>query len=132
MTDNLFFLILTSINTSYVSVLNTPYVSTYHFYTSKKDGTTSFIELSSSYSHTSLNNIYALYTLYIDDELICSATQQVLPSKENPHKKLKLTNAEKLEALLKACSAKILQQELKSHQMHMLKTFVNDIQQKSN
>lgn len=124
MTNKLFTLLTHVIPISFVSVSNSQNLTSYSFHIPNEPGEDTLVKLTSSYAYTGPKNIYAKYQLYLDEELIATATRPVINDKKIPFPKLTgLTPADQLETLLYMCSLKVIQQEYDSHITHMLKTF---------
>ena len=134
MTDTLFYFLFTIIPTRYISVQNSPTESIYSFEYIDENGDLTVFELYSLYSHTDQKNSYVRYELYVDEELVATATRAVFDKKaaKPTSRTRRVTLAEKLETLITMCSQKVIQQEFESHTRHMLKSFVNTSNQKVN
>ena len=128
MTNKLFSLLYNIIPKTYVSVENNSYISCYYFYLPRGIGEDAYVEISCGYSHIDNKNAYAKYQLYIDDELLYEAfkpiaLEQLINKDAKQIYEEKNELADKLEKLLELCSTQIIVQEMKSRNMHMLKTF---------
>lgn len=131
MTDALFFLLCNTIPKTFVSVNNDETFSKYYFYMPSGIAEDAFVEIICSYSYTDPKNSYAKYQLYIDGSLISNAIQPVFTKKRKYKISANMSEAERLETLLKVCSNKVILQEFGSHKTHMLKTFLNPFKQKT-
>ncbi len=123
MNENIFNFLKYVIPICYISVSNTTTETAYNFDININDYDY-FVTIYISYSHTTQDNVYIKYSLYLDDNLIETVYKPVL-KKTKPNR----ATAEKLnqmETLIKACSKKIIQQEIKSRKNGMfLKSVLN-------
>lgn len=114
-----------AISYNYISVYNSSQKTVYLF-DLYIDGHKDLIELTSEYSHSSLNNIYIKYSLLVNNMPVLTATRNLIDTKE-VKKHLQVNPvAKRLEKLIKACSSKLVQQEINSQKNHMLKGIYND------
>ena len=132
MTDAMFDFLYLQIPKSYISVINNVMGTVYSFDYIDPNGELVHFDLTCAYSHAGTKNVYAMYELTADSELIASAIKPVFDRGTKPKTMPRhLTLADKLESLLLLCSMKIIEQEYTCHSRHMLKTFINDFNQKS-
>lgn len=118
MTEEIFLILLANIPHSLVSVLNTPEISAYNFefYIDQQYFS---VDLISSYSNTTTENVYVKYEVILNKTLIERQYYPILnTNKQNISKK-----AKQIKTLLEMCSRQVIAQELQSRKMHMLKTF---------
>ena len=118
MTEEIFLVLMASIPHSLVSVLNTPEISAYNFefYIDQQYFS---VDLISSYSNTTTENVYVKYEVILNKTLIERQYYPILnTNKQNISKK-----AKQIKTLLEMCSRQVIAQELQSRKMHMLKTF---------
>lgn len=130
MSDDLFTLLLLAIQKTFISVENTDTGSSYYFIL-RDDSEIQEIELQCLYSHTDEKNTYAKCNFYVNGFLLEEAFIPVFQGKK-PQKFNKLTISAKLEILLKACSQKVIRQEIECQKFNMLKTFKKNSKQRSN
>lgn len=124
MNQKLFKLLQTIIPRSFISVENLPELTSYSF--EYEDGEQSlFVNISSEFSHATSNNIYIVYTLYIDGVARASGTKPLLPQKGNT-KTRNSAIATDLEFLMRLCSTKIIMQELEGQKTNMLKSLIGN------
>lgn len=114
-----------AISYTYISVYNSSQKTVYLF-DLYIDGHKDLIELTSEYSHSSLNNIYIKYSLLVNNMPVLTATRNLIDTKEEKKHLQENPVAKRLEILIKACSAKLVQQEINSQKNHMLKGIYND------
>ncbi|HIU65331.1 MAG TPA: hypothetical protein IAC63_01685 [Candidatus Enterousia avicola] len=130
MSDDLFTLLLLAIQKTFISVENTDTGSSYYFIL-RDDSEIQEIELQCLYSHTDEKNTYAKCNFYVNGFLLEEAFIPVFQGKK-PQKFNKLTTSAKLEILLRACSQKVIKQEIECQKFNMLKTFKKNSKQRSN
>lgn len=132
MSDDLFTLLLLAIQKTFISVENTDTGSSYYFIL-HDDSEIQEIELQCLYSHTDEKNTYAKCNFYVNGFLLEEAFIPVFQDKkQQQHRFTKLTISAKLEILLKACSQKVIRQEIECQKFNMLKTFKKNSKQRSN
>lgn len=131
---DLFLFLCSIIPKSFVSVLNGHTISQYSFdFYDTDDGIPMHFDIRSFFSHNGVTNSYVRYELYIDGDLISTDVKHVFDKKNTvpdiTNKKITVSEnmktADKLELLLKMCSAKIIRQEIDSQKHHMLKSFMD-------
>lgn len=114
---------------TYVSVLNTPETTEYYIdLTDPEDEDELNIILSCQYAAVTANGISGVYTMYINGDIAMQATKRVLnyipASKKPAQRKAKktVTDADRLENLIRICSAKVISQEIEARKNHMIKS----------
>ena len=114
---------------TYVSVLNTPETTEYYIdLTDPEDEDELNIILSCQYAAVTANGISGVYTMYINGDIAMQATKRVLnyiPAPKQPvQRKAKktVTDADRLENLIRMCSAKVISQEIEARKNHMIKS----------
>jgi len=119
---------------TYVSVLNTPSFTEYFIdLTDPDDEEESNVILTCQYAGVSVGGMDATYTLYVNGNLALQATKRILnyyrpTQKTNSSYKGKQTysHADRLENLIRLCSAKVISQEIEARKNHMIKSaFIN-------
>lgn len=125
MNQKLFKLLQTIIPISFISVENLPELTSYSF--EYKDGTqTMFVNICSEFSHATNNNIYIVYTLYIDGVVRATGTKPILPQKGAGAQTRNSIIAADLEFLMRLCSTKIIMQELEGQKTNMIKSIIGN------
>lgn len=109
-----------AISYNYISVYNSPQRTVYLF-DLYMDDSKDLIELTSEYSHSSLNNIHIRYSLIVNGITVVSTIRNLIDTKEQTKKQQEDPITKRLETLIKACSAKVVQQEINSQKNHLLK-----------
>ena len=112
---------------TYVSVLNTPETTEYYIdLTDPEDEDELDIILSCQYAAVTANGISGVYTMYINGDIAMQATKRILnyipASKQPAQRKAKktVTDADRLENLIRMCSAKVISQEIEARKNHMI------------
>lgn len=109
----------TMIPQSSISVFNSPVVTVYAFDTFDANAQEIHVDIQLFNSYNGPTGPRVQYDVFINGELIESATKTVLEKS----KTLKNSMADKLEYLAQLCSKKIIAQEYESQKVHMLKQF---------
>ena len=123
-----FYALYMGLKDSFVSVHNTPFVTTYSFTlvdTAQNPTQQTIVELEISYSYTDHKNSYAKFELYMDGDFVLSGIRPVFAKTANKTID-KMSTAEQLELLARKCSEKVILQEIDAQSRHMLKTFINN------
>lgn len=114
---------------TYVSVLNTPETTEYYIdLTDPEDEDELNIILSCQYAGVTANGMSGVYTMYINGDIAMQATKRVLnyiPASKRPAQrkaKKPVTYADRLENLIRMCSAKVISQEIEARKNHMIKS----------
>ncbi|HBS76668.1 MAG TPA: hypothetical protein DEA31_02305 [Alphaproteobacteria bacterium] len=118
---------------TYVSVLNTPESTEYYIDLTDPDDEEEFsIVLSCQYAGASVGGMNAMYTMYVNGNIAMQATKRILnyapTAKQNSlHQSRKSpSHADRLENLIRLCSAKVISQEIEARKNHMIKSaFIN-------
>lgn len=114
---------------TYVSVFNTPETTEYYIdLTDPEDEDELNIVLSCQYAAVTANGMSGVYTMYINGDIAMQATKRVLnyiPASKRPAQrkaKKPVTYADRLENLIRMCSAKVISQEIEARKNHMIKS----------
>lgn len=114
---------------TYVSVFNTPETTEYYIdLTDPEDEDELNIILSCQYAAVTANGMSGVYTMYINGDIAMQATKRVLnyiPASKRPAQrkaKKPVTYADRLENLIRMCSAKVISQEIEARKNHMIKS----------
>lgn len=114
---------------TYVSVLNTPESTEYFIdLTEPYDEEEFSIVLSCQYAGVSAGGMNAMYTMYVNGDIALQATKRILnyaPTKKQStlrKGRKSPTVADRLENLIRLCSAKVISQEIEARKNHMIKS----------